>query len=65
MTDDQRMPREWGPIQVDLREASALNTTRRRRVATMLTFSQTSENALKIDYDNIVTDDNMRSVLKY
>jgi hypothetical protein len=31
----------------------------------MLTFSQTPENALKIDYDNIVTDDNMRSVLKY
>jgi len=31
----------------------------------MLTFSQTPTNVLKIDYDNIVTDENMRKVLKY
>jgi hypothetical protein len=48
-----------------LREAPALNATGRRRVATMLTFSQTLGNASKIDYDNIVTDENMRKVLKY
>jgi hypothetical protein len=59
------MSREWRPIQVDLREPPALNATGRRRVATMLTFSQTPANILKIDYDNIVTDENMRKVLKY
>ncbi len=31
----------------------------------MLTFSQTPGNAAKIDYDNIVTEENMRKVLKY
>lgn len=31
----------------------------------MLTFSQTPGNASKIDYDNIVTDETMRKVLKY
>jgi hypothetical protein len=31
----------------------------------MLTFSQTPANVLKIDYDNIVTDENMQKVLKY
>jgi hypothetical protein len=35
------------------------------RVATMLTFSQTSANVLKIDYDNIVANENMQKVLKY
>jgi hypothetical protein len=65
VTDDRRIPREWRPIQIDLREPSALNATGRRRVATMLTFSQTPTNVLKIDYDNIVTDENMRKVLKY
>jgi len=48
-----------------LREAPPLNATGRRRVATMLTFSQTPGNASKIDYDNIVTDETMRKVLKY
>jgi hypothetical protein len=48
-----------------LREALTLNAIGRRRVATMLTFSQSPTNVLKIDYDNIVTDENMRSVLKY
>jgi hypothetical protein len=65
LAEDQRMSREWRPIQIDLREAPALNAIGRRRVATMLTFSQTPANVLKIDYDNIVTDKNMRSVLKY
>jgi hypothetical protein len=59
------MSREWRPIQIDLREPPALNATRRRRVATMLTFSQMPTNVLKIDYDNIVTDENLRKVLKY
>jgi hypothetical protein len=59
------MSRGWSPLQIDLREAPALNATGRRRVATMLTFSQTPANAFKIDYDNIVTDENMRKVLKY
>lgn len=31
----------------------------------MLTFSQTPRNVLKIDYDNIVIDENMRNNLKY
>jgi hypothetical protein len=35
------------------------------RVATMLTFSQTLANVLKIDYDNILTGENMRKVFKY
>jgi hypothetical protein len=65
MADDRRILREWRPIQIDLREPPALNATGRRRVATMLTFSQTPTNVLKIDYDNIVTDENMRKVLKY
>jgi hypothetical protein len=65
LAEDQRMSREWRPIQIDLREPPALNATGRRRVATMLTFSQTLANILKIDYDNIVTDENMRKVLKY
>jgi hypothetical protein len=65
LAENQRMSREWRPIQIDLREPLALNATGRRRVATMLTFSQTSTNVLKIDYDNIVTDENMRKVLKY
>jgi hypothetical protein len=69
VADDQRIPREWRPIQVDLKEPPAgpvaVNATWRRRVATMLTFSQTPTNVLKIDYDNIVTDENMRKVLKY
>jgi hypothetical protein len=65
MVDDRRIPREWRPIQIDLREPLALNATGRRRVATMLTFSQMPTNVLKIDYDNIVTDENMRKVLKY
>jgi hypothetical protein len=39
VTDDRRIPREWRPIQIDLREPPALNATGRRRVATMLTFS--------------------------
>jgi hypothetical protein len=59
------MPREWRPLQINLREAPALNATGRRRVATMLTFSQTQANVLKIDYDNIVINKNMRRVLKY
>jgi hypothetical protein len=59
------MSREWRPLQIDLRETPTLNPTGRRRVATMLTFSQTPANVLKIDYDNIVTDENMRSILKY
>jgi hypothetical protein len=62
---DQRMSREWRPLQIDLREAPVLNATGRRRVATMLTFSQTPANVLKIDYDNIVTDENMQRVLEY
>lgn len=65
LAENQRMSREWRPIQIDLREPPALNATRRRRVATMLTFSQTPTNVLKIDYDNIVTDENMRKALKY
>jgi len=65
LAENQRMSREWRPIQIDLREPPALNATGRRRVATMLTFSQTPTNVLKIDYDNIVTDENMRKVLKY
>lgn len=65
MTEDQGMSREWRPIQIDRREPPTLNATRRRRVATMLTFSQTPTNVLKIDYDNIVTDENMQKVLKY
>jgi hypothetical protein len=59
LAENQRMSREWRPIQIDLREPPALNATGRRRVATMLTFSQTPTNVLKIDYDNIVTDENM------
>jgi hypothetical protein len=65
LAEDQRMSREWRPLQIDLREAPALNATERRSVATMLTFSQTPANILKIDYDNIVIDENMWSVLKY
>jgi hypothetical protein len=65
LAENQRMSREWRPIQIDLREPPALNATGRRRVATMLTFSQMPTNVLKIDYDNIVTDENMRKVLKY
>jgi hypothetical protein len=65
VADDRRIPQEWRPIQIDLREPLALNATGRRRVATMLTFSQTLTNVLKIDYDNIVTDENIRKVLKY
>jgi hypothetical protein len=65
MAEGQRMSREWRPLQIYLREAPALNATGRRRVATMLTFSQTPANVFKIDYDNIVTDENMRKVLKY
>jgi hypothetical protein len=65
VADDRRIPREWRPIQIDFREPPALNATGRRRVATMLTFSQTPTNVLKIDYDNIVTNENMRKVLKY
>jgi hypothetical protein len=65
LAENQRMSREWRPIQIDLREPPALNATGRRGVATMLTFSQTPTNVLKIDYDNIVTDENMRKVLKY
>jgi hypothetical protein len=57
--------RNWRPLPIDLREAPVLNATGRMRVATMLTFSQTPANVLKIDYDNIVTDENMRKVLKY
>jgi hypothetical protein len=57
--------RNWRPLQIDLREAPVLNATGRMRVATMLTFFQTPANVLKIDYDNIVTDENMRKVLKY
>jgi hypothetical protein len=59
------MSREWRPIQIDLREPPALNAIGRRRVATILTFSQTPTNVLKIDYKNIITDENMRKVLKY
>jgi hypothetical protein len=65
LAENQRMSREWRPIQIDLRGPPALNATGRRRVAIMLTFSQTPTNVLKIDYDNIVTDENMRKVLKY
>jgi hypothetical protein len=65
LAEDQRMSLDWRPLQIDLREAPVLNATGRRRVATMLTFSQTPVNVLKIDYDNIVTDENMRRVLKY
>jgi hypothetical protein len=62
---DQRVSRVWNPIQVDLREAPALNATGKRRVAAMLLFSQTPGNDRKIDYDNIVTEENMRKVLGY
>jgi hypothetical protein len=62
---DQRISRVWSPILVDLREAPALNATGRRRVATMLLFSQTPGNDMKIDYDNIVTDENMWKVFGY
>lgn len=31
----------------------------------MLMFSQTPGNASKIDYDNIITEENMKKVLKY
>jgi hypothetical protein len=61
----QRISRVWRPIQVDLREAPALNATGKRRVAAMLLFSQTPRNDMKIDYDNIVTDENMRKVFGY
>jgi hypothetical protein len=62
---DQRISRVWRPIQVDLREAPALNATGKRRVAAMLLFSQTPGNDMKIDYDNIVTDENLRKVFGY
>jgi hypothetical protein len=65
LSSDQRISRVWSPIQVDLREAPALNATGKRRVATMLLFSQTPGNDTKIDYDNIVTDENMRKVFGY
>jgi hypothetical protein len=65
LMEDRRMAQEWRRLQIDLREAPVLNATGRRRIATMLTFSQTPANVLKIDYDNIVTDENMRRVLKY
>jgi hypothetical protein len=42
-----------------------LNATGKRRVAAMLLFSQTPGNDTKIDYDNIVTDENMRKVFRY
>lgn len=62
---DQRISRVWRPIQVDLREAPALNVTGKRRVAAMLLFSQTPGNDMKIDYDNIVTDENIQKVFGY
>jgi hypothetical protein len=65
LPSDQRVSRVWNPIQVDLREAPALNATGKRRVAAMLLFSQTPGNDMKIDYDNIVTDENMRKVFGY
>jgi hypothetical protein len=65
LPSDQRISRVWSPIRVDLRDAPALNATGKRRVAAMLLFSQTPGNDTKIDYDNIVTDENMRKVFGY
>jgi hypothetical protein len=65
LPSDQRISRVWSPIRVDLRDTPALNATGKRRVAAMLLFSQTPGNDTKIDYDNIVTDENMRKVFGY
>jgi hypothetical protein len=48
-----------------LKEAFKLNVTGRRRVETMLIFSQDKANAKRIDFDKIVMDDNMRTILGY
>jgi hypothetical protein len=42
-----------------------LNATGKTRVDTMLIFSRTKANGLKMDFDKIVTDDNMRKILGY
>jgi hypothetical protein len=48
-----------------LKEALELNATGKMRVDTMLIYSRTKANAPNMDFDRIVTNDNMRKILEY
>jgi hypothetical protein len=59
------MHREWRPLVTDLRERPVLNETGSKRVENMLIFSRDKANAKRMDFDKIVMDDNMRTILGY
>lgn len=65
LPEDQRVPKEWAPMFRDLREPPELEALERRKVDTMLHFSREWRNFDQINFDNIVTDTNMRNILGY
>jgi hypothetical protein len=62
---DERVPREWAPLVDNLREHPKLDVTERRRVDSMLLFSQTGRNFELINFDHIVMVANMREIFGY
>ncbi len=59
------MPRDWAPLQANLVEPPRLDNRRRKNVEAMLSFSQKESNSKKMNFNNSVTNANMRLILGY
>jgi hypothetical protein len=62
---DQRVPREWARRRVESAEAPQLTDEQTDNVDTMIAFSKVESNEDKLDFDHLVTNENMRCILGY
>lgn len=63
--DHQRVLREWTRIRPKVAEAPKLTDEETDNVDTMITFSKAESNEDKLDFDYLVTNENMRNILGY
>ncbi len=61
----QRVPREWACMRPKAAEAPELTDEETDNVDTMIAFSKDESNEDKLDFDYLVTDENMRNILGY
>jgi hypothetical protein len=63
--EDQRVPREWVCIRAELADPLQLTNEQTDNVNTMITFSKVKTNEDRLDFDKLVTNENMQNVLDY
>jgi hypothetical protein len=63
--EDQRVHRTWAHMKAKLAEAPRLSDQQEKNVNTVIDFFKKEVNAKKLDFDRIMTNENMQKILDY